>query len=72
MRKTVELLLESEMLADAPDGTGRTPVHYASTEEKGTILQILLKYGGNPEALSFDGMSPIELHRKNVTDFPII
>lgn len=59
--ETVELLLEAEMLADAPDGTGRTPVHYASTEEKGTILQILLKYGGNPEALSFDGMSPTEL-----------
>lgn len=59
--ETVELLLEADMLADEPDGTGRTPIHYATAEERGTILQILLKYGGNPDILSFEGLSAKEL-----------
>jgi len=58
--ESVEILLDAEALVDATDSQGKTPVHYAVIEKQATCLQVLLKYGGNPDQIADDGLSPLE------------
>ena len=52
---------------DAPDGRARTPLHHACKKDKKDAAEALLKHGANPNALDFEGLTP--LHRAVETNY---
>ncbi len=59
--KCVRVLVNLGADVNLHDCTGWTPLHYSVNAEDLRITKFLLKHGADPDILSYDGKSPVDI-----------
>jgi len=60
MEEVKKLLKEDPTLINAKDWNGETPLHKAAINGHVELVKLLLEEGSNPNALSYEGIYPID------------
>lgn len=64
-----ELLLENSDKVHDKDASGSTPLHIACKQGNIHIVQLLGEHGADPNAINFDGKTPLDLGGIEVQDY---
>ena len=59
--KCVRALVNLGAVVNLHDCTGWTPLHYSVNTENMNITKFLLKHGADPDTLSYDGKTPVDI-----------